>query len=43
MMTVDVLGIDVYLGVIVWAIGMVCIVALLLAVHIDTRDQVCLI
>ena len=38
MLMVEILGVDVYLGVIVWAIGMICMVALLLAVHIDTRD-----
>jgi hypothetical protein len=39
MIMVDVFGVDVYIGFIAGGIGMLCIVALLVATHIDNKRE----
>ena len=38
MITVEILGVDVYAGVIAFAIGMVIMVALIVGTYLDSRD-----
>jgi hypothetical protein len=39
MITVEILGVDVYAGVIAFAIGMVIMVALMVATYIDSKKE----